>query len=215
MGEGGVAALVASPAGCPSPSGWGVGAAALCGVASVAGGSVRRPRRRMNAAVAARAPAAPVRSAARRFFPAPRESSRLRPDVRSPNTLPRLAGNPGLRFARGRLGRRRAPAAAGRNAGRLRAPPGSATSRLEGVRLCCRRGDGRRAASLVGICSPLRGGVGGCLRLVGFELKVAAGFESSVALAVKPLAGRPTPRDSQPTAAATGVLEHGRRSSRG
>ena len=41
---------------------------------------------------AARAPAAPVRTAASRFFPAPRESSRDRRDVRSPKALPRLAG---------------------------------------------------------------------------------------------------------------------------
>jgi hypothetical protein len=148
-----VGVLAVSLAGCPSLSCWRVVAAVVSGVGSAVGGSGRRPRRRMMAAVAARAPAEPVRSAVMRFFPAPRDSSRLRPDVRSPNALPRLAGNPGLGFARERLGRRRAATAAGRDAGCLLAPPGRAMSRLEGVRLACRRLDGRRAVSLLGIGS--------------------------------------------------------------
>ena len=117
-----VGALVVSLAGSSSPSCWGMVAAVVCGVGSVAGGSARRPRRRTKATEAARAPAAPVRTAASRFFPAPRESSRDSRDVRSPKALPRLAGNPGLPLARERLGRRRAATAAGRDAGCLLAP---------------------------------------------------------------------------------------------
>ena len=168
--------LVVSLADCASLSGWGVVAAVVCGVGSVA--SVRRPRRRIKAAVAARAPAAPVRSAARRFFPAPRESPRVRPDVRSPNAVPTLAGNPCLRFARERLGRTRAATAAAREPACLLTPPGSATSRLEGVRLACRRVDGRRAVSLVGICSLPSGGPVGVGR--SGARAVARGLPSSL-----------------------------------
>lgn len=159
-----VGALVVSLAGSSSPSCWGMVAAVVCGVGSVAGGSARRPRRRTKATEAARAPAAPVRTAASRFFPAPRESSRDSRDVRSPKALPRLAGNPGLPLARERLGRRRAATAAGRDAGCLLAP--RATSRLEGVRLARRRLDRSGAVSLVGICSPS----GRSVRL-GFECR--------------------------------------------
>jgi hypothetical protein len=174
--------LVVSLAGCPSLSCRGAVAAVVFDVGSVAGGSVRcrRPRRRMKAAVAARAPAAPVRSAASRFFPAPRESSRLRPDVTSPNALLTLAGNPGLRFARER---------------RVLTPPGSATRRLEGLRPACRRLDGRRAVSLVGMRSSLRS-VGVWCRWVRAVARGGppAAPKSSVAFVVKFLLDGPIPQ---------------------
>jgi hypothetical protein len=176
--------LVVSLAGCPSLSCRGTVAAVVFNVGSVAGGSVRcrRPRRRMKAAVAARAPAAPVRSAASRFFPAPRESSRLRPDVTSPKLLPTLAGNPGLRFVRERC---------------LLAPPASATRRLDGMRPACRRLDGRRAVSLVGMRSPLRS-VGVWCRSVRAVARGCPQVFGCVRCEV--LAGRANSADSQPPA---------------